>query len=432
VSLWECVLTSRDDAGNYKWRRIDAAEPRGQLNSEMVPPGADIGTHVFVKATQSIDGLVINECRLVTPIKDKAPSDQNATTENQSPIGEMVCGALYWSVVFNINENPDSEGKKRPAVLVSTTGSHWRVMGLTTKSHYLDNDARQPIPDFKAVGLKSKGYLWGHKLTSITSESIHEFIGYADEQLVEEIVSLATRDLTENEIDDLRTSARARARASQRMNRERNSSETGPGKTKFLLTPESIQRFLEESNEQIKGDLESYFLSGNYTGRHFESYSQMSNPCMFDGNDIAAVMCLSIKPDANIASDIYELATAKEPLFSPTERNKPMWERPLSDYSPEGLFSTTYFALKAIPNIGPTIASKLMASKFPHAIPIWDRDVSALLNNPEAWWQGWYDVMQSSKVRGQLSKLRTHIGHEGLSLLRVADVALWMEAQRNK
>lgn len=198
------------------------------------------------------------------------------------------------------------------------------------------------------------------------------------------------------------------------------------------LTPESIHRFLENSNEQIKSDLESYFLSDNYTGRHFESYSQMSNPCIFDGNDIAAVMCLSIKPEANIASDIYELATAEELTFSPGERNKPIWERPFSDYSPESLFSATYFALKAIPNIGQTIASKLMASKFPHAIPIWDRDVSALLNNPEAWWQGWYEVMQSSKVRGQLSKLRTHIGHEGLSLLRVADVALWMEAQRNK
>jgi hypothetical protein len=432
MSLWECVLTSRDNEGNYKWRRIDAAEPRGQLNSEMVPPGADIGTHVFVKATQSIDGLVINECRLVTPIKDKAPSDQNAATENQSPIGEMVCGALYWSVVFNINENPDSEGKKRPAVLVSTTGSHWRVMGLTTKTHYLDNVARQLIPDPKAVGLKSKGFLWGHKLTSITSGSIHEFIGYADEKLVEEIVSLAARDLTENEIDDLRTSARARARAGQQLNSAQNSTANGFAKRQLSLTPESIQRFLEESNEQIKSDLESYFLSGNYTGRHFESFSQMSNPCMFDGNDIAAVMCLSIKPDANIASDIYELATAEELTFSPAERNKPIWERPFSDYSPEGLFSTTYFALKAIPNIGPTIASKLMASKFPHAIPIWDRDVSGLLNNPEAWWQGWYDVMQSSKVRGQLSKLRTHIGHEGLSLLRVADVALWMEAQRNK
>lgn len=109
-----------------------------------------------------------------------------------------------------------------------------------------------------------------------------------------------------------------------------------------------------------------------------------------------------------------------------------MWERPLHDYDPESFFTKTYFALREIPNIGQTIASKLMASKFPHAIPIWDQDVSALLNNPEAWWHGWYDVMQSSKVRGQLSKLRTHIGQEGLSLLRVADVALWMEAQRNK
>lgn len=432
MSFWECVLTSRDNEGNYKWRRIDAAEPRGQLNIEMVPPGADIGTHVFIKATQSINGLVINECRLVTPIEDKVPSDQNAATENQSPIGEMVCGALYWSVVFNLNENPDSGGKKRPAVLVSTTGPHWRVMGLTTKTHYLDNVARQPIPDAKAVGLKSDGYLWGHKLTSITTDSIHEFIGYADEKLVEEIVSLAARDLTENEIDDLRTSARARARAGQQLNRAENSTANGFAKRHLSLTPESILQFLENSNEQIKSDLESYFLSGNYTGRHFESFSQMSNPCMFDGNDIAAVMSLSIKPYANIASDVYELATAKEFTFSPAERSNPMWERPLHDYDPESFFTKTYFALREIPNIGQTIASKLMASKFPHAIPIWDQDVSALLNNPEAWWHGWYDVMQSSKVRGQLSKLRTHIGQEGLSLLRVADVALWMEAQRNK
>jgi hypothetical protein len=158
----------------------------------------------------------------------------------------------------------------------------------------------------------------------------------------------------------------------------------------------------------------------------------MANPTRFDGNDIAAVMCLSIKPAANIAADLFRLNCNSDATFQVDDRDLAIWNRTRSSYEPGGVFDGVFQSLLAIPNIGNTVASKFLASKAPHSVPIWDRDVAALVDWPKEWWLSWFDAMQSLPLRKKLQQLRNEVHREEVSLLRIADVALWMEAQRRK
>ena len=335
-------------------------------------------------------------------------------------------GQVVWANVLNPIENPDATGKIRPVVLVSSTGSHWYVMGLTSKTKYATGADRVPIPNYSAVGLDGPGYLWGNRLTRITSESIESFIGFADDALVEAIIEIARDEMSSLQIDDLRSVTRPAARKQQtEMRQTVPTTATHPD---IRLVASSLLEFLDRNTQTVKESLATYFHTGSYTGRHFETFSRLGNPRQFDGNDIAAVMCLSVKVAPNVPSQILSLATFGGMQIV----DSPIWHRPKDDYEDGSDFNRVYELLRDIENVGPTIASKLMASKFPHAVPIWDRDVFALLGRPSAWWLGWYEALQNVALRRKLQELRQDLQLEHVSLLRIADVALWMEAQRRK
>lgn len=361
-----------------------------------------------------------------------APSHQGwVVDEPTAPVVEVSQpphqpGQIVWANVLNPIENPDAIGKIRPVVLVSSTGSHWYVMGLTSKAKYATGINRVPIPNFAAVGLDGPGYLWGNRLTRITSESIESFIGFADDALVEAIIEIARDEMSSLQIDDLRSVTRPAARKQQAEMRP-----TEPNKatqSEVRLTATSLLEFLDRNTQTVKESLVTYFHTGSYTGRDFETFSRLGNPRQFDGNDIAAVMCLSVRIAPNVPSQILSLA----PFGGMQIVDSPMWHRPKADYEDGSDFNRVYESLRGIENVGPTIASKLMASKFPHAVPVWDRDVFALLGRPGAWWLGWHEALQSAALRRKLNELRQELLLDHVSLLRIADVALWMEAQRRK
>ena len=89
----------------------------------------------------------------------------------------------------------------------------------------------------------------------------------------------------------------------------------------------------------------------------------------------------------------------------------------------------------SVDGIGRTIASKLMASelmasKFPHLIPVIDKEVRNLVDAADGHWLGWHRIMRSD-VRTQLENLRSEAGlPDSVSLLRTADVCLWMWAKK--
>lgn len=422
----ECEVTSFRDDGAVRWRRYGASEPSGWIPRDMVPSNVSTGSLVIIEFANHNGRTSPVSCRLRDPVVDATLNALEQESSSNSSAPEPASGLLFRVNTFNLLENENAEGKIRPAVLVSRSGDGWRVMGLTTKSTYQSGEHRRAIPNPSAVGLPGPGFIWGGRLTRVTADSIHEFIGIANYQLVEEIIDIAHDDMSNNEIDDLRSITRVSPHVVNSLDKQTDK------QAELTLTSESLLSYFTERSQQVTADLENYFHSGNYTGRHFEYFSRISNPHFFDGNDIAAVMCLSISPKANIPSDLLILAQQEEFMISPGEREKAIWTRSISEYVEGSWFHQLFDELVKIDNVASVVASKLMASKFPHSIPIYVGDVSALLNHPQQWWLGWHETMQSSHLRKRLVSLRELTGLQEVSLLRVADAALWMEAQRRK
>lgn len=87
--------------------------------------------------------------------------------------------------------------------------------------------------------------------------------------------------------------------------------------------------------------------------------------------------------------------------------------------------------------VGPTTASKIMARKRPHLIPIYDSVIADLVGMPNSaeQWTLWFAAFHGENGKSftqKLQNIRKASGQEHLSLLRVLDIVLWMEGQDRK
>lgn len=84
--------------------------------------------------------------------------------------------------------------------------------------------------------------------------------------------------------------------------------------------------------------------------------------------------------------------------------------------------------------IGHTTASKLIARKRPHLIPIEDSVVDRVINRGRGdSWRLWWEAFQheGDYLEGRADDLRAEIDRPELSTLRVFDVMLWMWGKDN-
>lgn len=77
-------------------------------------------------------------------------------------------------------------------------------------------------------------------------------------------------------------------------------------------------------------------------------------------------------------------------------------------------------------------AGKLMHGKRPHLIPIFDHRVKAALGVPsEHFWEAIWQVMRDPVVREALCTVQKQVSNaDGLSLLRVLDIIVWMSGEK--
>jgi hypothetical protein len=110
----------------------------------------------------------------------------------RSPEAESYApGQVVLADVKNPLENPLSIGNARPVVLVRREGDLWRVMGLTTRTHYNNGSRRRPVPNYRAVGLSRPGFLWGDRLTNVSAADLGRVLGRMDDGLARAIIMLA-------------------------------------------------------------------------------------------------------------------------------------------------------------------------------------------------------------------------------------------------
>jgi len=219
------------------------------------------------------------------------------------------------------------------------------------------------------------------------------------------------------------------------------------------LSATGLLTFLNSNREPCVGYLQTYFgkfeprydgqvkvsdaraRTVGYNGAFFERYSALADPNIFDANDMAAVSCLSIKITGDIASSLKYLENDfKEMIAEIPSHGATIWEVPKNVFAREMPLWKIYDKLLELNGIASVTASKLLASKRPHLVPIRDSDVSKLFGKKETdtWWDPWWETMQSQEVRDLLTEFAKEAKIEGKSLLRIADVILWKRAQAIK
>lgn len=196
--------------------------------------------------------------------------------------------------------------------------------------------------------------------------------------------------------------------------------------------PVDIAAIIINEPDRVQRYLHTYFdpdPAVGYTGRHFETFADRSDPYAFTPWDLTAVSALSV--------DVPPAAAATILLPGPTNDtlNRLLREIPapacqLADTAAEHIaagspLDALYRTVRDLPRMGKTTTSKLLAVKRPGLVPIRDTVVEHLLHAGDAWWAPMRLLLQDNRVHSLLVDASTGAVPTNVSLLRRLDVVLW-------
>jgi hypothetical protein len=197
------------------------------------------------------------------------------------------------------------------------------------------------------------------------------------------------------------------------------------------ITPigfEGIGDFVSKNRDRIASDLTKYFQT--YTGRWFEHCSAHGSPNTFDGNDVAACAALSVPVDGKTLNGLWARLGQLNALLAQSPDRSVTLAAVDTQSAEYKSIHTLYDTIREIPGMGKVLTSKLLASKRPHLVPIRDSYVEALLGSPNEWWAPWKKVVENEALVAEVRKLAEGKVPAGTSTLRIFDVLLWMEGDR--
>lgn len=191
---------------------------------------------------------------------------------------------------------------------------------------------------------------------------------------------------------------------------------------------------------------------GPYTGSYFEALDRdiwENHPNRITGSDLYALSTLQIAvPKAagvgilgveqkRISELLSDIPDERVEDLSPGDYRKHLGRESSAQNLWNLLCRNNSGAKKW--GIGPTTASKIMARKRPHLIPIQDSVVDAVIkrgrNNAwELWWNAFRDnpelVVRADKFRQYVDDPK--VTRPQLSTLRIFDVVLWMHGRKKR
>lgn len=205
---------------------------------------------------------------------------------------------------------------------------------------------------------------------------------------------------------------------------------------RFVTDPAAVQ------------DLRTFYQDGppntGYTGRWFELIGtpeeQHRNRNRLTADDIVALSALNIRLPITVSARLLGPDSEEiSELLAEIPANVDLWAASRSDLSPKSATYRLFTKFRAMAWNGGeqgasgVTASKLLARKRPRLIPIYDQQVSQLvdLGKGASWWISLREALTSD--------VRTHleVAHQAAELgpmitpLRTLDVILWMRARRH-
>jgi hypothetical protein len=193
---------------------------------------------------------------------------------------------------------------------------------------------------------------------------------------------------------------------------------------------DGVPEWLAHNKTQARDSLQRYFAptaEGGFTGRWFEHFASLSDPLRLDANDIAACAALSVPISGRVLNALMDV----NDHFADLMREAPPQDVTLRDVDDASIsdgcaLSSAYLLLRGIDGVGPVTASKLMASKRPHLVPIRDSVVEDVLRAGDRWWGPWKTLVSDPAVADLVDAVTPDHLIGSVSLLRRLDVILWM------
>lgn len=148
----------------------------------------------------------------------------------------------------------------------------------------------------------------------------------------------------------------------------------------------------------------------------------------FVTEDFLAVSFLDTPIRAATFREIHRFEARFNDLLAAIDSERPLWEMTERVHSAA---DALWQELLHLDGIGPTRASKLLARKRPRLIPILDRRVNEFFEGRTSpfWWPLCL-ALRREQVLGRVIQLGRDAGADGISELRVLDIAIWM-GERN-
>jgi hypothetical protein len=187
-----------------------------------------------------------------------------------------------------------------------------------------------------------------------------------------------------------------------------------------------VQRYFDDSPTRGKP----------YTGRRFEALAgggdRPETANRLTGDDLVAITTLSVRVPAETAVDLLDGPTGDK--LAACLADIPV-SVALADDSAAALIvkgSSAFQAwdlLMACEGVNWVTASKILARKRPHLLPVYDNVVRCALNRQKGFWSALHAALRADD-RGldeRLGRLRVEAGLDArVSSIRVLDVVLWM------
>lgn len=181
------------------------------------------------------------------------------------------------------------------------------------------------------------------------------------------------------------------------------------------------------------------YMEDEYTGAAFDGFGE-NNPVKITSDDLIAVTMLSIHIREKSTSSLRPSSILKRDSLAdqiadrlgqvPTDRELHTltpgeFERWLGPESPG---DELYWLLPMEATIPRVAAYKLLARKRLLLMPIRDTVVERALGQKHGeWWRPWWEALATDpEMVSRLTQIRQRSGAGHLSLLRVADIVLWM------
>lgn len=164
-----------------------------------------------------------------------------------------------------------------------------------------------------------------------------------------------------------------------------------------------------------------------FAGRHFDELPD-NDPQAFSVGDLAAASLLDVRFGPHAVRELLERGECNE-LLSTIPQDLALWEATAEDLDPESPAWRLWRQLVSIRGVSRTRASKLLARKRPHLMPILDQVIvdRLSLEGLDAW-----QALRAAlvpEIRDRIDELAPAATDHGARLpttLRLLDVATWM------